>query len=103
LQHFGGTLILAENEVEQLEVHYSGRVQGVGFRYTVRSIAVGFKVTGFVRNLHDGRVQMVVEGHGDVVAEFIRSIQAEMGRYIHDSQSLERPATGKFDGFDIRF
>ena len=47
---------------EQREVYYSGRVQGVGFRYTVRSLASRMAVTGFVKNLPDGRVHLVVEG-----------------------------------------
>ena len=47
---------------EQREVYYSGRVHGVGFRYTVRSLASRLAVSGFVKNLPDGRVHLVVEG-----------------------------------------
>ena len=46
----------------QREVYYAGNVQGVGFRYTARCAAAGLDVTGFVRNLPDGRVHLVVEG-----------------------------------------
>jgi acylphosphatase len=46
--------------MQRREVHYSGHVQGVGFRYTTRSIARGYEVTGFVQNLEDGRVSRVV-------------------------------------------
>ena len=52
---------MAGNENEQREIYYSGRVQGIGFRYTARSIAAGRRVTGFVRNLPDGRVHLIVE------------------------------------------
>ena len=49
----------------QTEVTYRGRVQGVGFRYTARTVAAGYAVQGFVRNLPDGGVQLVVEGAAD--------------------------------------
>ena len=45
-------------------VQYSGDVQGVGFRYTAVTIARGYNVSGYVQNLSDGRVRLVVEGHG---------------------------------------
>ena len=51
-----------EGTQEQREVYYQGRVQGVGFRYAVRSLARRFAVDGFVRNLSDGRVELVAEG-----------------------------------------
>ena len=47
---------------KRAQVFYSGRVQGVGFRYSAREVACGCEVTGFVRNLPDGRVELVVEG-----------------------------------------
>ena len=47
---------------QQLHILYEGRVQGVGFRYTTKSVANGFEVTGTVRNLTDGRVELVAEG-----------------------------------------
>ena len=59
--------------VEQREIHYSGRVQGVGFRYTVRSLASRTAVTGFVKNLPDGRVQLVVEGPPDEIRVLVGS------------------------------
>ena len=47
---------------KRARVYYSGRVQGIGFRYTAREVACGYEVTGFVRNLPDGRVEMAAEG-----------------------------------------
>ncbi len=94
---------MAGKEVEQREIYYSGRVQGVGFRFTARAIAVQYRVSGFVRNMSDGRVHVVVEGDRDTVQMFLDSIQAEMGPYIRDKQVTIRPATGRFQGFDIRF
>jgi acylphosphatase len=87
---------------QQCEVHYSGRVQGVGFRYTVRSLAGRFEVTGFVRNLPDGRVHLVVEGAAGEVAAFLDAIKTEMAYYIVNVQETVRPATGRFPLFEIR-
>ena len=88
---------------EQREVYYSGRVQGVGFRYTVRSIASRFAVTGFVRNLVDGRVELVAEGPPDQIRRFAKAIEQEMGHYIAATQEKTKPATGRFSRFEIRF
>ena len=85
------------------EIHYSGRVQGVGFRYTVLQIASKREVTGFVRNLPDGRVQLVAEGTSNELAILMREIQSTMKNYIRNVQQQEFPATGEFRGFDIRF
>lgn len=83
-------------------VHFSGRVQGVGFRYTTREMAAGFAVTGFVQNLSDGCVLLVAEGTADELDRFLAALQRRMARYI-DGQSLETSAaTGEFSGFDVR-
>jgi acylphosphatase len=98
----GGLEAVTEANSEQREVHYAGRVQGVGFRYTVRSVAAGFDVTGFVRNLPDGRVQLVVEGSPGEVSAMLEAINAEMGFYIRDIEETTRPASGRFQMFEIR-
>lgn len=87
---------------ERREVFFSGRVQGVGFRYTTRSIATGFAVTGHVRNLPDGRVQLVVEGAREELDRFLAALAAEMDRHISGAESRTSVATGEFDRFDIR-
>ena len=90
--------------LERREVYYSGRVQGVGFRYTARSIARGFAVTGFVKNLSDGRrVQLVVEGQATEVRALLNSLRADMGHCISDVLETSGPATGRFPTFEIRF
>jgi acylphosphatase len=89
--------------IERREVRYSGRVQGVGFRYTARSIAQLHTVTGYVKNLSDGRVELVVEGPTEEVSAVLRTIRAEMGRYIRDVQETITAANGQFTGFDVRF
>jgi acylphosphatase len=76
-------------------------VQGVGFRYTVRRIAQALAVTGFVRNLDDGRVELVVEGSAADIDSLMSSIQSAMADNIHDLQTATAPATGQFASFEI--
>jgi acylphosphatase len=93
---------VSEHGPQQCEIYYAGRVQGVGFRYTVRSLARGFEVTGFVRNMPDGRVHLVVEGPPAEVDGFLAAIRAEMGYYIGETNETRLPAVGRFQGFEIR-
>ncbi|MDY0166605.1 MAG: acylphosphatase [Thermoguttaceae bacterium] len=90
-------------DTERCEVHYAGRVQGVGFRYTVRQIAGGLNVTGFVRNRPDGTVQLVAEGSPKEVQRLLEDVRATMGNYIRSVQESRSPATGEFQGFAIRW
>jgi acylphosphatase len=87
---------------QRREVYYAGRVQGVGFRYTVRALAAGFAVTGYVRNLADGRVHLLVEGEAGEVDSFVRAVQQQMQRYITGAQEMVGAASGQFDSFEIR-
>ena len=63
---------------------YSGRVQGVGFRFTCQSLARGFDVAGYVRNLPDGDVELVAEGESNELDRFFQVIQLEMSHYIQN-------------------
>jgi len=84
-------------------IYYSGRVQGVGFRYTTSRLADRYDVTGFVRNLSDGRVEVVVEGTSAAVESFLDDLSLEMQGYINDTQVTDEPFAGEFTNFDIRF
>lgn len=84
-------------------VLFSGRVQGVGFRHTTYTLARDFDVTGYVKNLPDRRVELVVEGGSDEVDRFIAELRQEMTDYINGEDSHESPAAGQFDRFEIRF
>ena len=72
------------NPVFRLEAHFSGRVQGVGFRYLTRQLAQGFAVTGQVRNLPDGQVQVIAEGAevGEVGVEVAEGAEAADALYL---------------------
>ena len=85
------------------DVYYSGRVQGVGFRYTVASIARDYEVTGYVRNLRDGRVELVVEGAMPEIEHLLAAIADRMSGYIRGTEVKEPFPTGQFREFDIRF
>lgn len=94
---------MPQTEQQQREIYYLGDVQGIGFRYTARSVARQFAVAGFVRNLSDGRVQIVVEGTASEIRAFLKAIQAEMGRHISETQETVLPYSGQFRSFDVRY
>ena len=87
-----------------LQVLYEGNVQGVGFRWYVRHTAKGFDVTGWVRNLPDGRVELQVNGDENEVRAFIdRIAQGELHSLIRKQKEdkLDKPVTAR--GFEIRY
>jgi acylphosphatase len=69
---------------ERRRVYFSGRVQGVGFRYTCSRLAYGFAVGGYVRNLPDGRVEVLAEGETAELDTFLAALKREMDGYIRD-------------------
>jgi acylphosphatase len=77
----------------RLNIFYSGRVQGVGFRYTVKTVAAGFEIAGHVRNLPDGRVELEA---------FRAAIRAEgLAGFIRDEQVSWGEMKSEFRGFEI--
>ena len=82
---------------------FSGRVQGVGFRYTTGTLASRFPVTGCVRNLSDGRVKLVTEGLTAELDRFEAAVSDALGEFIQEARSTESAATGEFDSFSIAF
>ncbi|MCI0357151.1 MAG: acylphosphatase [Planctomycetaceae bacterium] len=83
------------------EVHYSGRVQGVGFRWTARHVAQSYAVTGFVKNLADRRVFLVAEGEPAELDRFLADLAEKMGANIRDAAVVSLPATGEYSSFEI--
>ena len=85
------------------QVFYEGHVQGVGFRWTVRHIATGFDVTGWVRNLPDGRVEMKVGGEEREVLAFLDAIKtSELASHIRRHQETKLNSLPDARGFEIR-
>lgn len=86
-----------------LEVYYEGRVQGVGFRWSLRNLAKGFDVTGWVRNLFDGRVQMQISGEESEVTAFLEAInQSELRAHIRKQTENKLEKAVAANGFEIR-
>lgn len=89
---------------KQLQAFFSGRVQGVGFRFTVCRIVERFSVTGFVRNLSNGEVELVAEGVEPELVELIYEIRnSQLKRYIVQDRVTWKTATGEFDRFGVSF
>jgi len=89
-------------ERSRLHVYYQGRVQGVGFRWTVREVAMGFDVTGWVQNLSDGRVELVAEGERPELEAFQDAVpKAGLRRFIRTATEDWSNGTGEFRGFEI--
>ncbi len=71
--------------MERVDVFYEGRVQGVGFRFTVQQVAKGYDVSGTVRNLADGRVHLIAQGEREEVEAFLEGIDdSGLGGNIRD-------------------
>ena len=93
---------MSSYEVNHEVVHFSGHVQGVGFRYAVLQVAKEYDVVGFVQNLTDGRVLLEVEGEAADIDELVAAIEDRMAGYV---RNVERQATrraARFQGFSIR-
>ena len=85
-----------------LLVHYAGHVQGVGFRYSVKQLAAGFEVTGQVRNLSDGRVELQVQGEREEVEAFLAALrESSLRHYIHEEKLSPVPRDLAATGFHI--
>ena len=93
---------MTSTAAQRCTVYYSGHVQGVGFRYTTHSIARGHDITGFVRTLPDGRVELVAEGKRAAIDAFLADIRERLSNHIRDERCDIGPVTGEFNGFDIR-
>ena len=89
-------------DVHPATVFFTGRVQGVGFRYQALQVAKGFEVSGFVQNLPDGRVLLEAEGTAAEVREFIAAVQERMEGYVRKAEQAEAKRAAQYAGFSIR-
>ena len=89
--------------MKRITVHFTGTVQGVGFRYTTCRVAERFSVTGLVRNLPDGSVEMVAEGEDAEVDKFLHAVQQAMSGYLRETQVAESPGTNEYSTFTVAF
>jgi acylphosphatase len=88
-------------ETRRLRVLFTGRVQGVGFRATTWELARGYKVTGFVRNLPDGRVELEAQGKRGEVAGLLAAVEERFRHNIRQQSECELPLAPDEVGFEI--
>ncbi len=92
--------------VQKRRIHafYVGRVQGVGFRVTAEEIAQSLGVVGWVKNLRDGRVELVAEAMETTLEQFLREVRTSpMKNFIQDVEVSWSNASETFDAFEIRY
>ena len=82
-------------------IHFCGTVQGVGFRYTTVSFAQQFSLTGWVKNLSDGRVEVVVEGPRENIEGLLLRLKGQFSSFIREHHIEWSQARGEFDKFSI--
>ena len=88
---------------KRIHVYYSGRVQGIGFRFITEDLAGSFGVVGWVKNLADARVELVAEAEELVLKDFLSRIRQYFRSYIRDEDTKWQEPTGEFRDFGIRF
>lgn len=87
-----------------MHVYVSGQVQGVAFRYTAIRQARSLGVTGWVKNLHDGRVELLLEGNDDAVRQMVTWChQGPRAAHVTQVEEEQLPYSGRYQSFDIRF
>jgi len=94
---------MTQLKIEARRVIYRGRVQGVGFRYTAHHIAQRYAVTGYVKNLRDGSVELVAEGAAPEIQRMLAEIAAEMAGNIDAADVRVESASGKYPSFEVAF
>ncbi len=85
----------------QVHIFYSGTVQGVGFRFTTQELASGLGLNGWVRNLSDGRVEILVEGRQSVIEQLIQELDGHFKGYIKNKEIDFSPHQSQFKDFRI--
>jgi len=88
---------------QRIHAFFSGEVQGVGFRFTARSLANQYRVKGWVKNTGDGKVELIAEGPRENVDNFIIGLNQEFKRNVTDLQIKRQEYGGEYRDFIIRF
>ncbi len=94
---------MVDSRRERRRVRYSGRVQGVGFRYTAVRLARSFAVVGYVVNLADGRVELVADGYPAIVERFLAAVSQRLAENIERVEVALVPREEPFRTFSIHY
>jgi len=87
-----------------LHALFSGTVQGIGFRYTAERLARQFSVAGYVKNLPDGRVELVAEGDGAEIEAFFKAVrESSLSHYIREVKAEWQETAGRYKMFEIAY
>ena len=89
--------------LKRAHAYYEGRVQGVGFRFTVMGASRPYDVSGFVRNLRDGRVEVVAEGEEKEIRAFLEDVSTVMKGYIRNEDVSWQEHVGEFQEFSVEY
>jgi acylphosphatase len=89
-------------DVHHETAYFTGRVQGVGFRYAALQVAREFEVSGFVANLPDGRVVLEAEGNRADVEAFLVAVHEKMDGYVRKVDRMADVRSPQFSGFSIK-
>jgi acylphosphatase len=90
--------------MQRITIRYEGRVQGVGFRFTITRLAQELEVTGWVKNEFDGSVSMVAEGEENPLMALLQAIQnSHLNRHITNELTRRSVATGEFETFGVLY
>ncbi|MBW8036079.1 MAG: acylphosphatase [Planctomycetes bacterium] len=100
IDYCSGVILMAD---VAKHVVYTGRVQGVGFRFTAQRIALRYELAGYVKNLPTSQVEMFVQGHLDDVVDCLGDISESFAAYIRDTKINEVPANPSYTQFTIAF
>ena len=84
------------------DIRFTGRVQGVNFRWTTFRVAQRFAIAGWVRNEPDGSVRCIAEGEAQELDAFVKAVEDAMSGYISDTNISTAAATGDLHGFTVR-
>ena len=88
---------------KRLHAFFSGAVQGVGFRYTAERLARHFPVAGYVRNLPNGKVELVAEGEEPLLQDFLKAVREAFTSHVQDVETRWGNPTGEYQGFGTKF
>ena len=88
---------------EAVHVYFSGRVQGVGFRFTCHSLALKYNIKGWVRNIVDGRVELFAQGKSEKIVAFLDDLRREFRGYVINEETEWLKPKGDYEDFIIRF